>query len=926
VKPSLGTSFRRRLIVLIGLGALLFTGLIVNARDFIRLLDDRLLEQRMAFAPRGATGNHAFIAIDKASLDRIGVWPWPRSLYGNILKALTDAGVKDIAFDIDFSTPSSPDQDQAFAKALEEAGGGVLLASFLQHSGADRSGGELTLTTPIPLLSDNAWVGAVNVVPDADGVLRTIPYAVPTPDGPLPSLPVLLAHRDENRTDSFLIDFSIRPETVPVYPVADLLDGKVPPNRLAGKSVLIGAYAVELKDYFTVPVLGTIPGPLVQILATETLVQGRVAPPVDIALIVASASASLAFFFLVRPRRLWAQFLLLAAIGLAFEAVAYWLFRQEAVWLRTAGVHLALVIVALGRVIVELDVRRLLLRIAALETRNTKQILEQVITDNSDAILIADDAGKIVELSVRVQDVFRPRPGVGPGSDMAEVLPPRLVSEARAALDAMRRGAPPAAAVHETFLQDGGEERCVEYSITPSRLETADGESFVVCIAARDITERRRQEAALDHLSRFDELTGAMRQSEFVARLDRLLAAGEPAVAVYSLNLHRFKTINTTLGRDVGDRLLATVVRTLEDFDPGIVLVGRTGSDSFCLARVGHGEPEAAAAFAESLIRMMGVPFTLGENRAKIGVHIGMAIGQPGSGVDGATLLDNAEFALDQAREINGSGWTSFDPAASEKITASRKTERELWRALEKEEIFVTYQPQVTLSDRELIGAEALVRWKHPSLGMISPAEFVEIAEANGFVEKLGQWVLERACADAMTWEKPINLAVNVSALQFSRGDVVSDVKQALAQSGLPAHRLHLEITESIFLDKSGQLVEKLKALKALGISLALDDFGTGYSSFGYIAHFPPDKIKVDQLFIRTLDESHANRTILRSVRSLCEGLGVLMVCEGVETESQLAFLKELGCEEGQGWLFGRPQPNETMREMTRLAADAQPA
>lgn len=909
-------------MVLISLGVFGFVGLFFNGASLIRSLDDRLLERRMVFSPRPATGNYAFIAIDKESLDKLGVWPWPRTVYADIVRQLVKAGAKDIAFDIDFSVPSIPAYDEAFGKALDEAGGGVILAAFLQHRGIEADRDDVALTSPMPLLAEKAWIGAVNVMPDRDGVLRSMPYAVTTPDGPLLSLPSMLAGLDQSKTSSFLIDYSISPDSVPMHPVHELLSGSLAGGALQGKSVVVGASAVELKDYFTVPVRGTIAGPLVQILATETLVQGRVPEPVDQWTVLAVASAALAFFFIVRPRRLSAQFLLLTAIGISFEITAYYLFDMQALWLQTAGVHIALAMVALGRTIVELDVRRLLLRIAALETRNTRQILEQVITDNSDAILIADESGRIVEMSVRVADVFRPRPDIGPGDAMADVLPEKLLTETRAALDAMRSGGIPEAGVSEVLLPSEQGERCIEYSITPSRLETPDGPTFVVCIAARDITLRRQQEAKLDRLSRYDELTGALRQSEFIDRLDQILTREQRPIAVYSLNLHRFKTINTTLGRDVGDELLTDVVRTLQDHDPGVLLVGRTGSDSFCLAHLEQGGLEQAERFADNLIRVLGYPFIIGENRATIGIHVGIALGTPENGMDGTALLESAEFALDKAREINGSGWTVFDPAASQKIISTRQIERELWRSLERDEIFVTYQPQVTLSSRELVGAEALVRWNNPEFGMISPAEFVEIAEANGFVEKLGEWVLCRACADAMTWEKPISVAVNVSPLQFSRGDVVGAVKRALAESKLPPERLHLEITESVFLYQSADLAEKLKSLRALGVSFALDDFGTGYSSFGYIAHFPPDKIKVDKLFIRDLHQSAANRAILRSVRSLCEGLGVLMICEGVESEDQAAFLQEIGCEQGQGWLYGKAEPNDVMQQMARLTPD----
>lgn len=922
MKLRFAGSPRRTFILMASLAAFLLAGYLFHGMNYVRSVDAYLTENRMAFSPRRASGGIAFLAIDKKSLDTIGVWPWPRSIHGQIVDELMKSGVRDIAFDIDFSARSDPAQDEAFAAALKRAGGAVILPAFLQSSAAERSRQQLSLTSPIPELADNAWLGAVNVIPGMDGVVRDMPYAVPAPDGPLASIPTLLAGNEGNRLEHFPIDFSINPATVPVYSVSTLLAGKLSKGALDGKSVLVGAHAVELKDYFTVPVHGNIPGPMVQILAAETLLQNRVAVPANPWLAGLALSVALAGFFFFKPRRLTGQFLFLAATGLAFEGVAFYLYRDHAIALHTALIHLALVGIAFSRTVIELDIRGWLLKMAAIETRNTRQILEQVINDNSDAILVADEDGLLIEISERVYSVFRPGRQVGLGAPMAQVLPERLQAEAQSIFERVRSGEVVMPAVREIVLPGDGGSRCIEYSITPSRLERPEGVAFVICVAARDITERRRQQEALDRLSRFDQLTGALRETEFVTRLDKLLAeqpaesASAPVITVYSLNLHRFKTINTTLGRDVGDSLLTLVARTLETYDPGVLLVGRTGGDSFCLARRGSRDFDDPAKFAESLIRTLGIPFLIGEHRAKIGVHIGFALWEPTSGTDAATLLDNAEFALDEARAINGSGWTRFDPAASDRITRWREMERELWRALERNEISVTYQPQVALKDRRLIGVEALVRWNHPQLGQISPGDFVQIAEANGFVEKLGQWVLWRACDDAMSWAEPITVAVNVSPLQFTRGDVVSDVAQALAQSNLPPDRLQLEITESTFLDQSGDLVRKLNDLKALGVTLALDDFGTGYSSFGYLAKFPLDKLKLDQMFVRNLTDSASSQAIIRSVRSLCEGLSITMICEGVETEAQRAFLAEIGCEQGQGYLFGRPQDNDAIRDM----------
>lgn len=916
-------SLRRIAILSITLVVVVAGGYQFNGYSLVQKLDDAISEQRMGFSPRRATGTIAFIAIDKKSLDRVGVWPWPRSIYASVLRELTKAGVRDIAFDIDFSNRSTPEEDKRFADALAEAGGGVILPAFLQQNAVEAARQQLAVSEPIPELAANSWLGSVNVVPNEDGLVRDMPIAIRTPGGLVPSLPMLLAGRQEESTARYPIDFAIEPSTVPVHSIATLLDGQLSEGALDGKSVLIGAQAVELKDYFAVPVRGNIPGPMVQILAAETLLQDRVLKPVNPWLIGLAAAVSLAFFFLRRPRRLTGQYLALAGIAVLFEIAGFVLYRQFALYLPTAGVLVVLAAVAFSRTVLELDIRGWLLRAAALENRNTRQILEQVINDNSDAIIVADDTGSVIEMNGRVKDVFKSGARSGEGVTIAAILPDRLVKEAQAMFARLKAGEDVPPLNREIVLTFQSGLRCIEYSITPSRLEQPEGVVFIICFAARDITERRQQQETLDRMSRFDQLTGALRQTEFLERLDHLLSQasadreGNEVITVYSLNLHRFKTINTTLGRDLGDSLLVLVARTLETIDPGVLLVGRTGGDSFCLARRGSREARDAERFAEELIRELGVPFLIDGHRANVGLHIGFATAARRTGRTAESLLDNAEFALDASRAINGSGWSRFDPAASSRIARFREMEQELWRSLEKDEISVTYQPQVTLSDGRLIGVEALVRWNHPGLGHISPADFVEIAEANGFVEKLGQWVLHKACADAMTWEKPIAIAVNVSPLQFTRGDLIADVSAALRESGLPPARLQLEITESTFLDQSGDLVEKLHALKALGVTLALDDFGTGYSSFGYLSKFPLDKLKLDQLFVRTLTDSASSKAIIRSVRSLCEGLKITMICEGVETEEQRRFLLEVGCEQGQGWLFGKPQDNAAIRRMT---------
>jgi EAL domain-containing protein (putative c-di-GMP-specific phosphodiesterase class I) len=286
---------------------------------------------------------------------------------------------------------------------------------------------------------------------------------------------------------------------------------------------------------------------------------------------------------------------------------------------------------------------------------------------------------------------------------------------------------------------------------------------------------------------------------------------------------------------------------------------------------------------------------------------------------DSAKWIEAAEFALIDAKRVGGSGWQAYDPASSVRRARSRILEAELRSALQQGQFFLLYQPQVALTSGRLVGAEALMRWQHPTLGMISPVEFIGIAEANGFICDLGQFIFNEACRAAITWPAHVSVAVNISPVQFLRGDLVSDIRAALNASGLAAHRLHVEITESIFMEKSEDLFAKLDALRELGVTIALDDFGTGYSSLSYISSLPLDKLKIDQSFIRNMDSEPAAQAIVQAVTSLAHGLGLTVVCEGIESAPQGKVLAAMGCEEGQGYFFGRPQSARQILELSTV-------
>jgi diguanylate cyclase (GGDEF)-like protein/PAS domain S-box-containing protein len=446
-----------------------------------------------------------------------------------------------------------------------------------------------------------------------------------------------------------------------------------------------------------------------------------------------------------------------------------------------------------------------------------------------------------------------------------------------------------------------------------------------VLLALMDITERKRAEARLAFLAQHDGLTGLPNRNLLRQQIDEMLMhrrRSADKVAVLVLGLDNFKSVNDTLGHGIGDKLLRGVANrlrsTLRDQDP----VARLNSDEFAIAQTGQTRPEDAELLARQLLEAIGAPFILDGHAVAIGATIGIAMA-PGDGDDSEKLLKNADMALSRAKSDMRGTFSFFEAGMDAHAQSRRKIELDLRDAIQNEVLRPHYQPLVDLSSGRITGFEALVRWPHPDRGMISPAEFIPVAEETGLINGLGGLMLRRACMDAADWPGDVRVAVNLSPAQFRVGNLLSIVMDALKHSGLPAQRLELEITETLLLEKSSQVLATLHALRALGVRISMDDFGTGYSSLSYLRSFPFDKIKVDQSFVRGLAANRDAQAIVRSIVSLGKGLGVTITAEGVETEAELSCLRAEGCHEGQGFLFSRARPNAETVELLQAQCGA---
>lgn len=460
---------------------------------------------------------------------------------------------------------------------------------------------------------------------------------------------------------------------------------------------------------------------------------------------------------------------------------------------------------------------------------------------------------------------------------------------------------------------DGGEPIPVE--VFSRLLQAGISGSDLMVLAVRDLRERREAEAQIRFLAEHDGLTGLANRHalgrSLAQALERADATGE-SVAVLCIDLDNFKDANDQNGHQAGDAILAEVARRLGEAAPAPSFAARIGGDEFVLVQVGGAQPQAAERLASALVETLSRPVAHDGNDLPLGASIGVSL-YPADGRDGEALLANADLALYRAKDDGKRGYCFFAREMDDAARDRRSIARDLRRAIAEEELVLHYQPLARAADAEVCGFEALVRWRHPTRGMIPPLDFIPVAEESGLIIPLGEWVLRRACADAVGWDRPLRIAVNLSPLQLHQADLPALVHAVLLDTGLSPQRLELEVTESALFKDYQRALDNLRRLKALGVRIAMDDFGTGFSSLSTLQSFPFDKIKIDKSFVENIHRDDRATVIVRAVLGLGRSLDIPVVAEGVETPGQLEFLRGEACTEVQGYAIGRPTPMEAL-------------
>ena len=434
-----------------------------------------------------------------------------------------------------------------------------------------------------------------------------------------------------------------------------------------------------------------------------------------------------------------------------------------------------------------------------------------------------------------------------------------------------------------------------------------------------DLTEKKKSAAEISRLARYDSLTGLPNRTQMRQTLEEALRNARHqhrSCSLFLIDLDRFKNVNDTLGHPIGDLLLSQVAQRLTSVVGNRGQVGRLGGDEFEAVFPGLDDGPTLADLAKRLINQLSAPYLIEGHNVSIGASVGIAIAPPtGSCLD--SLVRDADLALYAAKADGRGTWRFFEPEMHSEARDRQILEHELRDAISRGEMMLYFQPTVNAITEELVGFEALARWLHPTRGFIPPSTFIPLAEECGLILNIGEWVLRNACAEAVKWPKNVKVAVNLSPIQFAHAALPGLIVSALKSSGLDPERLELEITEGVFLADSESTDEMFAKLKTIGVRLALDDFGTGYSSLGYLRKAPFDKIKIDQSFVRgAASPGNRNAAIIRSIVSLAESLGMETTAEGAETHDELALIRQLGCSQVQGYIFGKPTPADAALQL----------
>ncbi len=892
------------------------------------------------------------IAIDEQSLREIGRWPWSRRIHAELIRKLTTAGAKAIALDIVFAEPDAIDPTADIKLAAALASNGRVVLPVLNEQ--NRLDGQLLETLPIPVLATAvAGMGHVDVELDPDNIARSVYLKAGLGSPYWPALALALALIEltdpttrralpSQRTIGFdspspyawqrdyriLIPFAGPPGHFRQISYCDVLRGNFSPATFRDKFVLVGATASGMGDALPTPVSGLaqpMPGVEYNANILDALQRGLTIKPLS-----GGWSLLLTGLLILFPVMLYANCpprwtLLLAGLALLLTlASSFILLHGAHRWFPPA---IALLVQGLGYPLWSWQRLRLAIHSLFEEEERAQVTLHSI----GDAVITTDAQGAVYYLNPVAESLLGSTLAVLRGQPLGAIFQVADEYDRYTKIDlvalCLEKGdlvkLPEPSILHSPTHQ--------KYTIRATAAPIHDQQHQIsgVVIAFSDITETYRLTEQMVYQATHDALTDLPNINLLRDRLKHAIARAQrtgQSLALLFVDLDHFKKVNEGLGHTAGDALLRAVAARLLSCGRKEDTIVRVGGDELICMLEGLRQEDQVANFAQKLVKTLEAPFQIESHECFITASVGVCL-FPKDGDDVETLLKNADTAMYRAKE-NGRDNIQFY-ARDMHIRALERLmmEQDLRHALERQELELHYQPQMDLREGRIIGVEALLRWRHPLHGLLSPLKFVPLAEETGLIESIGEWVLRTACQQAKAWQQQglpvLRMAVNLSPRQFLRPGMTSMVARILAETDLEPQNLDLEITESLLMKDVEDSIATMHALKAIGVRLSIDDFGTGYSSLNYLKQFPIDQLKIDKSFLHEVMDSQDDAAITLAIIAMAHSLRLTVIAEGVENETQQVFLHANQCDEIQGYHLSRPVPPQQIPALLAISKEA---
>ncbi len=918
--PALSPS--KQLLVTVFLTvALLVVSVSLKESQVMERWDNLVYDLESAAISKPVDDNIVIVAIDEASLRILGRWPWPRATHARLLKQLEAAKAAAIGLDILFmeADPQQPQGDRFLAETILRSGRVVLPVLTSGESP------NVMVVKPITPIAEAAHLAHVNMLFDNQGIARQLePRIILDTGDSLPAMALAL-HRlagfdspplESVPAQAMLIPFAGPPGYFKRISFVDVLLKEEVRRQLQGKIVLVGMTAEGLGRRIATPVSkadSLMTGVEFQANALAAIQSGRLIHPLGLPaytlLSLLLIVVPVALYPLLRPR---SALLVMLAFSALTWVCGWLLLGQLQLWFAPMSTLLCLVLafpLCSWRKLEQLG--------HSLFKEHEKARVTLKAVDN--AVIATDRKGRVEFMNPAAEKMLActlKEAKRRPFDEICRIQEPK---------DSRLPGQTP-----ENVGQEWGQTRVIrnqngtEYTVrvSSSPLYSERGEPFGFVYALSDLTEIVSISRRIAFLAAHDTLTGLPNRVLLQDRLQQAISAAireQTRFALLFVDLDGFKKINDGMGHACGDLLLQEVAQRLRGMVRQSDTVARWGGDEFVLLLEDVKSPPGAADVAAKVILSLSQPFVLNGEDVFVTPSIGISL-FPTDGRQGEMLLAKADAAMYSVKKHGRNNFRFYSEDLDSLSRDRLIMEKELYQALHTEQFELFYQPQIELDSGRLIGAEALIRWRHPQKGMIAPDQFIPLAEELGLIVPIGEWVIRTVCRQIKSWEEsglePIRVAINLSPRQFMQKDLVDIITREIQKQRVCVDRIQVEITESMIIDDIERVIEILNNLKANGISIAIDDFGTGFSSLEYLKRFPIDKLKIDKSFVGNVLHNQDDASIVQAVIALGHNMNMQIIAEGVESEEQLAFLKQRRCDYGQGYFFSKPVAEHEMREI----------